>query len=110
MNIKQWIDDLILHLSEEVETEFIHERFYLPEAVYNESSGRITLYGNPPSLVRAGILYFLCHEVAHHEHLKRYGEVGDDYSESFLEIETELKHKMWEVYLKEHENKDRIGD
>ena len=114
MNLKQWMDDLLIQLSDEVEIEFINKRYYLPDAAYSrdkkENKDIITIYGNAPSLVRAGILYLLGHELAHHEHEKKYGHRGDDYSSSFVEIETGIKHQIWEIYLNEHENREMVSD
>jgi len=103
MNTKGWADELLKKLGYDLNINVINKRVYLPDAIYSPSSEEIYIYGNPPSLVRTGLLYLIVHELAHHEHMKRYGTTGDDYSESFTEIENELKLKAWEIFLEETE-------
>lgn len=103
MNTKGWADELLKKLGYDLKINVFNRRVYLPDAVYDPHDNHIYIYGNPPSLVRTGLLYLIVHELAHHEHLKRYGNTGDDYSESFKEIENELKEKAWEIFLEEVE-------
>jgi hypothetical protein len=107
MNIKQWMEDILIKLTdgdtEDIELSFITERLYVPDAVFNRSDNGITFYGNPPSFVRIGIAYMLAHELAHYTHNDIYGDPGDDYSEQFQEIERMYFDKVWELCLDEHE-------
>ena len=104
MNLKGWANELLKKLSDEVTIDIINKRVYLPDAIYSPRDNKMYIYGNAPSLVRTGILYLLVHELAHYEHMKRYGTTGDDYSETFTEIETEIKKQAWKIFLEETED------
>ncbi len=108
MNIRGWIDDMLNHLSDdEFDIDFFNERLYLPDAQYSYTKRALSIYGNPPSLVRYGLAHLIGHELAHHEHAKRFdGDTGDDFSPEFQAIEREMIEKIWELCMQEHEPED----
>lgn len=108
MNIKGWIDELLKKLSddEEINIVFYKERCYLPDASYavgRKGNKEMSIYGNPPSLIRYGIAHLLAHELAHAKHAELYGDYGDDCSRQFKDIERDFIQKIWDLCLKEHE-------
>ena len=105
MNIRGWIDDITAELCEdEIDIDFFNQRLYLPDAQYSHTKQAMSIYGNAPSLVRFGLAHLIGHELAHHEHAKRYdGDSGDDFSPEFREIEREIIEKIWALCLNEHE-------
>lgn len=107
MNIRGWMDDLLLELADEgdeINLLFFKERCYLPEAEYKHQRDRIGVRGNGPSLARLGLAYLIAHELGHRKHAKLYdGDTGDDYSDQFLKIEREYIEKVWDMCLMEHE-------
>jgi hypothetical protein len=97
MNIRGWIDEILAELGEEVKINYFNERRYLPDAIYNPKRNSVTVWVNPPSLVRYGIAHLLAHELAHKVHQDRYGDPGDDFSDTFREVEREMIEKVWEM-------------
>lgn len=105
MNIKGWMDDILKKLTNDpdIEANINNIRCYLPDATYSPTYKKIDIYGNAPSILRYGIAHLLGHELAHHYHLKKYGDVGNDSSPEFQRIERCFINRIWDLCLEEHD-------
>jgi hypothetical protein len=94
---------------EDIDVVFRKMRVPLPTAYYSPCSGRVTIAGNLPSLVRYALAVLILHEVSHRDYLQECEDSGetpcDDHHEDMLfnVIEEHYLYELDELVARVHD-------